>query len=89
MLSKDTHGTVIRFAPPLVVEEADLMWAVDQLVEHEQRPLAGDELGAALRSHPRGQVQRFDRSWWPAVISLRTTVPIRVEGSTEPSAPRM
>jgi ornithine--oxo-acid transaminase len=31
VLAKDTHGATIRLAPPLVVEPADLDWAVDQL----------------------------------------------------------
>ncbi|MCU1533937.1 MAG: rocD [Glaciihabitans sp.] len=31
VLAKDTHGSTIRFAPPIVVEAADLDWAVDQL----------------------------------------------------------
>jgi ornithine--oxo-acid transaminase len=31
VLCKETHHKVIRFAPPLVVDEADLMWAVEQL----------------------------------------------------------
>jgi ornithine--oxo-acid transaminase len=31
MLVKDTHGSTIRLAPPLVVEPRDLDWAVDQL----------------------------------------------------------
>jgi ornithine--oxo-acid transaminase len=31
MLCKETHGTVIRLSPPLVVERADLEWAVSQL----------------------------------------------------------
>jgi ornithine--oxo-acid transaminase len=31
VLAKDTHGSTIRLAPPLVVEAADLDWAVDQL----------------------------------------------------------
>jgi ornithine--oxo-acid transaminase len=31
VLCKETHHKVIRFAPPLVVSEEDLMWAVDQL----------------------------------------------------------
>jgi ornithine--oxo-acid transaminase len=29
LLSKDTHGTVVRFAPPLVIEKKELDWAVD------------------------------------------------------------
>jgi ornithine--oxo-acid transaminase len=31
VLAKDTHGSTIRLAPPIVVEAADLDWAVDQL----------------------------------------------------------
>jgi ornithine--oxo-acid transaminase len=31
VLAKDTHGPTIRLAPPIVVEQADLDWAVDQL----------------------------------------------------------
>jgi ornithine--oxo-acid transaminase len=33
VLAKDTHGSTIRLAPPLVIEERDLRWAVAQL-EH-------------------------------------------------------
>jgi ornithine--oxo-acid transaminase len=32
VLAKDTHGSTIRLAPPLCVSEADLDWAVAQLV---------------------------------------------------------
>jgi ornithine--oxo-acid transaminase len=31
VLCKETHGTVIRLSPPLVVSREDLAWAVDQL----------------------------------------------------------
>lgn len=31
MLAKDTHGSTIRPAPPIVVTEAELDWAVEQL----------------------------------------------------------
>jgi ornithine--oxo-acid transaminase len=31
ILAKDTHGSTIRLAPPIVVEAEDLDWAVDQL----------------------------------------------------------
>lgn len=31
VLAKDTHGSTIRIAPPLVIDQADLEWAVDQL----------------------------------------------------------
>lgn len=33
VLSKDTHHTVVRFAPPLTIEQADLDWAFDRVVE--------------------------------------------------------
>ncbi|WP_067070703.1 ornithine--oxo-acid transaminase [Carbonactinospora thermoautotrophica] len=32
VLAKDTHGSTIRLAPPLVVDKDELDWAVDQLV---------------------------------------------------------
>ena len=31
LLAKDTHGSTIRFAPPLVIDHAEVEWAVDQL----------------------------------------------------------
>ncbi len=31
ILSKDTHGTVVRFAPPLVIERDALDWAVEEV----------------------------------------------------------
>jgi ornithine--oxo-acid transaminase len=31
VLAKDTHGTTIRLAPPLVISEDDLDWAIDQV----------------------------------------------------------
>jgi ornithine--oxo-acid transaminase len=31
VLAKDTHGSTLRLAPPIVVEQADLDWAVEQL----------------------------------------------------------
>ncbi len=33
VLAKDTHGSTIRLAPPLVIDEADLAWGLDQLAE--------------------------------------------------------
>jgi ornithine--oxo-acid transaminase len=33
VLVKDTHGSTIRLAPPIVVEPADLDWMVDQIAE--------------------------------------------------------
>ena len=31
VLCKETHSTVIRIAPPLVIDEADLSWGLDQI----------------------------------------------------------
>jgi len=33
VLAKDTHGSTIRLAPPLVIDEADLDWALDRIEE--------------------------------------------------------
>jgi ornithine--oxo-acid transaminase len=33
ILAKDTHGTTIRLAPPLMITEADLDWALDRIEE--------------------------------------------------------
>jgi ornithine--oxo-acid transaminase len=33
VLAKDTHETTIRLAPPLVVERADLEWALEQILD--------------------------------------------------------
>jgi ornithine--oxo-acid transaminase len=31
VLVKDTHGSTLRFAPPLVITEREIDWAIDQL----------------------------------------------------------
>jgi ornithine--oxo-acid transaminase len=31
ILAKDTHGSTIRLAPPIVIERADLEWAIEEL----------------------------------------------------------
>ncbi|MER7499700.1 ornithine--oxo-acid transaminase [Nonomuraea pusilla] len=33
VLAKDTHGSTIRLAPPIVISDEDLLWAVDQLAD--------------------------------------------------------
>ena len=33
VLAKDTHAQVIRLAPPLIVERAELDWLVEQLCQ--------------------------------------------------------
>ena len=45
VLSKETHDTVVRFAPPLVIDRQDLDWALDRFEEvirelEQARPLA-------------------------------------------------
>ncbi|MFD9516592.1 ornithine--oxo-acid transaminase [Streptomyces sp. NPDC059979] len=39
VLVKDTHGTTIRLAPPLVIDEEDLDWGLDRLAEVLARPV--------------------------------------------------
>jgi ornithine--oxo-acid transaminase len=31
ILAKETHDNVIRFAPPLVISDQDLDWALDKI----------------------------------------------------------
>ena len=38
VLAKDTHGTTIRLAPPLMISEEDLDWALDQVEEMLRDP---------------------------------------------------
>jgi ornithine--oxo-acid transaminase len=38
VLAKDTHGSTIRLAPPLVITEAEVDWAVDALTEALRSP---------------------------------------------------
>ncbi|MBC7475714.1 MAG: aminotransferase class III-fold pyridoxal phosphate-dependent enzyme, partial [Candidatus Sericytochromatia bacterium] len=33
MLCKDTHGTIIRLTPPLVISKDEIDWAVEQIKE--------------------------------------------------------
>ena len=37
VLAKETHGNVIRLAPPLVISEADLDWGLDRIEEVARR----------------------------------------------------
>jgi ornithine--oxo-acid transaminase len=31
VLSKDTHGTVLRFAPPLTITRAEIDWGMERI----------------------------------------------------------
>jgi ornithine--oxo-acid transaminase len=42
ILSKDTHGTVVRIAPPLNIAREDLAWAVGEIAA-AVRDLEGSE----------------------------------------------
>ncbi len=33
VITKDTHGHTVRFAPPLTIEERDLHWGLEQIAE--------------------------------------------------------
>jgi ornithine--oxo-acid transaminase len=41
ILAKETHESVVRFAPPLVVEKSDLEWAIEQIGEVLVPEMAG------------------------------------------------
>jgi len=41
VLSKETHDTVIRFAPPLVIGRDALDWAIDMFAEVLEESAAG------------------------------------------------
>lgn len=40
VLTKDTHRNTIRFAPPLIINESQIEWAVDRLTEVLEEPAA-------------------------------------------------
>jgi ornithine--oxo-acid transaminase len=40
ILAKDTHGSTIRLAPPLVIEADELDWMAEQLAEVLAAPRA-------------------------------------------------
>ena len=50
MLSKDTHGTVVRIAPPLNIEDSALDWAIGEigkvLRDVQKHPVPADTLSA-------------------------------------------
>ena len=57
LLSKDTHETVIRFAPPLTIERSALDWGIDVFADvlhgfEAQRHHGAVRLGAARRPEP-------------------------------------
>jgi ornithine--oxo-acid transaminase len=45
VLSKETHRTVVRLAPPLVIARRDLDWALDRFEE------VLDEIGGGTRGN--------------------------------------
>ena len=46
LISKDTHGTVIRFSPPLTISKEEIDWAVDRVTE-TLRDLEAEKVSAA------------------------------------------
>ena len=58
ILSKDTHETVIRFAPPLVISRAALDWAIDTFAEVLQEYAAEFAAGLAAAGRPLPGVTR-------------------------------
>jgi ornithine--oxo-acid transaminase len=44
VLCKETHETVIRLAPPLVIDRADLDWGIDQIAAVVNKLVETDSL---------------------------------------------
>jgi len=57
VLTKDTHETVIRFAPPLTIQRAALDWGIDTFIEtlheFEPAPVSDGENGSTLVLAPK------------------------------------
>ncbi|THH40067.1 ornithine--oxo-acid transaminase [Neolewinella litorea] len=53
LLAKPTHGNIIRFAPPLVISEAELMEACD-IIQEAIAHLAADHVGSEAEKVDRG-----------------------------------
>jgi len=48
VLSKDTHGTVARLAPPLIIDREQVDWGVDRIIDalREYGPVSEKEKAA-------------------------------------------
>ena len=46
ILTKDTHSTVLRLAPPLIIDEATLDWGLEQITR-TLREVSGPQVRAA------------------------------------------
>ena len=51
VLAKDAHEHTVRLAPPIVIDEADLMYAVDQLASVVASPLRDGDATRRVRRH--------------------------------------
>jgi ornithine aminotransferase len=72
VLTKDTHETVIRFAPPLMIQRAALDWGIDMFIE-------------TLREFEPAPARDVDRG--PAVVAAPHTVrPVAAAPSGAPAA---
>ena len=60
ILTKDTHDTVIRFAPPLVIEKAQIDWALEtfqQVLDGGEAEIEGDR-GSAIADSQKPESER-------------------------------
>ncbi len=79
VLAKDTHGSTIRLAPPLVIERDDLEWAMDQLVAELGTPRA-----AARRSAPRASPVAAATPWASFAAFAPRPAPRLIRSGTRP-----
>ena len=52
VLVKDTHGSTLRFAPPLVITAEEIDWAVEQFAEVLAEQQAHNRLSLARPEAP-------------------------------------
>jgi ornithine--oxo-acid transaminase len=54
VLCKETHASVIRLAPPLIIDKADLIWGLEQIrevLEDDSIPSHDPTLAEVAASH--------------------------------------
>jgi hypothetical protein len=74
VLTKETHRNTIRFAPPLIINESQIHWAVDRLTEllHRLFRRSIKKKPLATASYPEKRKSFSDKGNASAAIALST-----------------
>jgi Aminotransferase class-III len=74
VLTKETHRNTIRFAPPLIINESQIHWAVDRLTEllHRLFRRSIKKKPLARASYPEKRKSFSDKGNASAAIALST-----------------